>query len=144
MIQRFFTEKEKADIKQSIINAEHQTSGEIRVHIDRKCKVDVMDRAAYIFKKLEMHKTALRNGVLFYLSIKDKKFAILGDAGINNVTPDDFWDKIKDQMAIKFSEGKFSAGLSEGIKIAGEQLKQNFPYKEGEDINELPDDISFG
>ena len=102
-----------------------------------------MDRAAWWFGKLNMHKTELRNGVLFYLAVKDHKFAILGDAGINAVTADDFWDHIKEKMQGSFSEGAFAAGLQEGILTAGQVLKEHFPYKDG-DVNELSDEISFG
>jgi uncharacterized membrane protein len=89
-----------------------------------------------------MHKTKLRNGVLFYLAIKDKKFAILGDAGINAAVPGDFWEKIKNYMQEEFRKGNFTEGLCEGIRMAGEQLKSHFPYQ-SDDVNELPDDISF-
>lgn len=143
-IQDFFTPQQKNDIKNAIIEAELQTSGEIRVHIDKRCKEDVLDRAAHVFEKLEMHKTELRNGVLFFLALKDRKFAILGDAGINAVVPKNFWDKIKEEMLLKFQNGQFTEGLTLGIQMAGEQLKTHFPYKIDEDINELPDDISFG
>ena len=101
-----------------------------------------MDRAAWWFGKLEMQKTEQRNGVLFYLAVKDRKFAILGDAGINAVTPDDFWDHIKEKMLASFEKGEFAAGLKEGIFMAGEQLKKHFPYQD-DDVNELSDDISF-
>lgn len=90
-----------------------------------------------------MHKTGERNGVLFYLAVKDKKFAILGDAGINAVTPDDFWDTIKEEMLELFRENKFSEGLIKGIDLAGEKLKEHFPYQ-SDDVNELSDEISFG
>ncbi|MFO7829685.1 MAG: TPM domain-containing protein, partial [Bacteroidales bacterium] len=83
----FFSTEQKKQITDAIKEAELNTSGEIRVHIEMDCKEDVLDRAAFMFEKLAMHKTELRNGVLFYLSIKDRKFAILGDAGINAVTP---------------------------------------------------------
>jgi uncharacterized membrane protein len=102
-----------------------------------------MDRAAWWFEKLEMHKTKLRNGVLFYLAVKDHKFAILGDAGINAQTSNDFWDEIKEGMQNHFVKSKFSEGLCNGIQMAGEQLKKHFPY-ESDDVNELSDDISFG
>ena len=81
--RNFFTEEEKENIKLSIKNAELDTSGEIRVHVENKCKGEVLDRAAYVFDKLKMNKTELRNGVLFYLAIKNRKFAIIGDSGIN-------------------------------------------------------------
>lgn len=139
----FFTKEEKELIKSAVKEAELNTSGEIRVHLDNRCREDVMDRAAWWFAKLEMHKTELRNGVLFYLAAKDRKFAILGDAGINAVTHEDFWDDIKEKMAEHFAAGDFSGGLREGILQAGEALKEHFPHQEG-DINELSDDISFG
>ena len=139
----FFSKEEKEKIKEAVKSAETSTSGEIRVHIDNHCKEDVMDRAAWWFAKLEMHKTEQRNGVLFYLAVKDHKFAILGDAGINSVTPDDYWDTIKEQMLEQFKEGKFADGLSKGIHLAGEALQSHFPYQD-DDVNELSDEISFG
>lgn len=139
----FFSKEEKAQIQKAVKEAELNTSGEIRVHIDNHCKEDVMDRAAWWFAKLEMQKTELRNGVLFYLAVKDHKFAILGDAGINATTPDDFWDQIKTEMLELFKEGNFAGGLEKGILMAGEALKKEFPYQEG-DVNELSDEISFG
>jgi len=143
MAANLFTIEQKARIKEAIQDAETNTSGEIRVHIDIKCKADVLDRAAYIFEQLNMHKTKLRNGVLFYLATEDHKFAILGDAGVNSVVPDHFWDDIKDLMSGNFKEGEFTEGLASGIKMAGEQLKKHFPYQL-DDENELDDDISFG
>ena len=139
----FFNQEEKNSILEAIKQAELNTSGEIRVHIEKDCKEDVLDHAAYIFKILDMHKTEKRNGVLFFLSVNDHKFAILGDAGINAVTPDNFWDEIRDIVINNFKEKKFINGLVEGIKMAGEALKEHFPYQK-DDINELPDDISFG
>ena len=140
---KFFNQKEKDAVVKAIREAELNTSGEIRVHIERRCKEDVLDRAAYLFERLGIHKTEKRNGVLFYLAIDDHKFAILGDAGINAVTADDFWDNIKEKMLSEFQEKRFSGGLELGILMAGEQLKKHFPYKQ-DDVNELPDDISFG
>jgi uncharacterized membrane protein len=139
----FFSREEKELIKSAVKEAELNTSGEIRVHLDNHCKEDVMDRAAWWFEKLEMQGTELRNGVLFYLAVKDHKFAILGDAGVNALTPDNFWDSILETMAKHFLEGDFSTGLKEGILLAGVALKDHFPYQDG-DVNELSDDISFG
>jgi uncharacterized membrane protein len=88
----FFTKEEQAKVLSAVKEAEGETSGEIRVHIETRCSGDVLDRAAWVFGKLGMHKTALRNGVLFYLAVEDRKFAIIGDAGINAKVPIDFWD----------------------------------------------------
>ncbi len=141
-VNNFFSKQEQQNIKSAISLAEKNTSGEIRVHIENLCKGEVLDRAAFIFKLLEMHKTEKQNGVLIYLAVKSKKFAIIGDTGINKVVPAGFWDSIKQEMQELFILGKFSDGLCLGINKAGEQLKQFFPYLKG-DTNELSDEISF-
>jgi uncharacterized membrane protein len=141
-VENFFSIEEKKQITDAIAEAEMNTSGEIRLHVEGRCKIDVLDRAAYIFGKLSMHETAQRNGVLFYLAVHDRKFAILGDAGINQMVPANFWDEIKETMLAFFKEGKFTDGLSRGILMAGQQLKDNFPFQ-SDDVNELSDEISF-
>jgi uncharacterized membrane protein len=139
----FLTKEQKILVENAIKEAERNTSGEIRVHIETEIKGDVLDRAAYLFEYLSMHKTEQRNGVLFYLATKTRKFAILGDAGINAVVPPDFWDQIKESMKAAFAEGMYAEGLSQGILTAGEQLKKHFPFAKN-DVNELSDEISFG
>lgn len=141
--KEFLGKENEILITKAIENAEHQTSGEIRVHIESKCRGEVLDRAAWLFKKLKMHETKDRNGVLIYLSINDRKFAIIGDAGINKVVPEGFWNDIKEMMIDHFKKGEFAVGLVEGIEKTGEHLKQYFPWQEN-DVNELSDEISYG
>jgi len=141
--KEFLGKENELLITKAIEKAEHQTSGEIRVHVESKCKGEVLDRAAWLFKKLKMHETKDRNGVLIYLSINDRKFAIIGDAGINKVVPAEFWNENKEMMIGHFKKGEFAIGLMKGIEKAGEQLKQFFPYQEN-DVNELSDEISYG
>jgi uncharacterized membrane protein len=143
MVKDFFSGQEKEDIKQAIMNAELDTSGEIRVHIENTCSGDVMDRAAFIFKQLGMNKTELRNGVLIYLAVKNRRFAILGDSGIHKVVPENYWNDIKAKMLDHFRENRFTDGLIEAIASTGLHLKKHFPHHR-DDVNELPDDISFG
>lgn len=141
----YFTPEQQQQIVTAIENAERQTSGEIRVHVEWNCPTpNPLDRAAQVFAMLKMHRTQQRNGVLFYLSLNDHKFAILGDVGINIKVPADFWDSIKEAMASDFSDGKLTEGLVRGISMAGEQLAVHFPYNGDTDTNELNDDISFG
>ena len=141
--EEYFTDDISGLVNEAITAAEKQTSGEIRLFIEDNCKIDVLDRAAFIFTELKMNATAERNGVLFYLAMKSKKFAILGDAGINAKVPKDFWEAIKAQMQSHFVSGDFSKGLTVGISMAGEALKTYFPYQKG-DKNELSNDIVFG
>jgi uncharacterized membrane protein len=138
----FLTPDQQEAIIRAIGEAEHTTSGEIRVHLETSCKANVLDEAAWLFRKVGMHKTADRNGVLIYLALKERNFAIIGDTGINAVVPPGFWDSIRDHMQQRFSEGRFAEGLEEGVLMTGEKLKEHFPRAEN-DINELPDAISF-
>ena len=137
---KFFSEEEHRKIIAAIKEAESQTSGEIRLFIEAHSKVEVLDRAAFIFQKLGIHNTKNRNGVLFYIAHDDRHFAIIGGAGINSVVEDNFWDNIKEEMQKHFAEGKFAEGLIKGIRQSGDALKKYFPYEQG-DINELPDEI---
>jgi uncharacterized membrane protein len=138
----FFTKEQQSQIRDAIIEAEGETSGEIRVHIETRLRGKVLDRAAWIFKKIGMHATENRNGVLFYLAVRNKEFAIIGDGGINEKVPENFWDKTKNAIQKHFRTGKYTEGLIEGILMAGSQLKEHFPHRK-DDVNELPDEISF-
>jgi uncharacterized membrane protein len=139
----FFSKEQREDIRQAILNAELDTSGEIRVHIESNCKGDVLDRAAFVFDKMGMQKTDKRNGVLFYVAVNNRRFAVIGDIAINAVVPENFWDELKNLLLNHFREGRFTDGLVEGISMVGTHLKKHFPYEKG-DVNELSDEISFG
>ncbi|GAB4030408.1 TPM domain-containing protein [Spirosoma gilvum] len=138
-----FSTDEQQRIVESIRQAEKATSGEIRVHVEAHCpKADPVQRAIDVFAQLGMHQTKDQNGVLFYLAHADRKFAIIGDKGIDAKVPVNFWESTKDLMRSYFVNGAYAEGLSRGIERAGEQLKHYFPYT-SDDTNELSDDISF-
>ena len=130
------------EIKRAIQQAEKNTSGEIRVHIEKHCKQDVLHRAAAIFHSLKMDKTEAQNGVLIYVALSDKTFAIVGDKGIDSKVPPDFWESTKHTMLQYFKQDQIAEGIIAGIHLAGEKLKTFFPYMQG-DKNELSDDVSF-
>ena len=140
--RQILNNKEDSQVVEAIKRAELNTSGEIKVHIENHCRGDVEERSLFVFNHLKMNETKQRNGVLIYLAVKDHKFAILGDEGINNVVEADFWTDIRDLMATAFKEGHFAEGLEQGIQRCGEKLKTYFPYQ-SDDINEIPDDISY-
>ena len=142
-VKSFFTDEQSKLIQQSIADAERMCSGEIRVHIDIRCKGDVMAQAKKVFEKLKMHKTAERNGVLIYLALADKKMAILGDKGINEKVPEGFWDLAYSSMRNFLAEANYTEGLVVGIGMAGEKLRTYFPYQK-DDSNELSNEISYG
>ena len=137
-----FNDEEQQRIRSAIESAEKNTSGQIRVCIEKTCSEEVLDRAANYFHQLDMHKTKLRNGVLIYVATVDRKFAIIGDAGINKVVPNDFWDKTKEQMLAHFKYGNIVEGIVTGAGIAGESLKKFFPHQ-SDGSNEISDDVAF-
>lgn len=138
----FFSPEDKILIEKAILEAERNTSGEIRVHVETSFKGDILDRAATVFALLNMHRTKLRNGVLIFLAIKNRQFAILGDAGINRVVPDNFWNTTKSAMENHFINAEFAMGLIAGITMAGEQMKKHFPHQQ-DDSNELSNEMTF-
>lgn len=139
----FLTNEEEQEIVAAISMAEKETSGEIRVHIEKTTSKVPYERALEVFEELKMHHTELKNGVLIYLAVSDKTFAICGDKGINDVVTEDFWESTKDAMMTHFKCGDFKQGLIDGIQKAGAQLKNYFPWQEG-DTNELSNEISKG
>ena len=139
----FFTKEEEATIIQAIREAERNTSGEIRVHIEHHCHDKALVAAVEVFERLEMHKTKARNGILIFLAPERREFAILGDKGIDEVVPPDFWKEERDILLSYFKKEAFAEGIVKVIQQIGEKLKDHFPYEAG-DINELPDEISYG
>ncbi|WP_222981556.1 TPM domain-containing protein [Flagellimonas meishanensis] len=142
-VEEFLSPAEEQEIIEAIIQAEKNTSGEIRVHIEATAKIDHFSRAQQLFHLLKMDNTKDANGVLIYVAVDDKKFVIYGDTGIDNVVPKGFWDSTKDVIATHFKQGKFKLGITEGILRAGKELEDHFPWNHN-DTNELSDAISKG
>lgn len=142
-VEDFLTQTQEQEIIDAIRAAEKNTSGEIRVHLERNSDKDPLERAKEVFYFLKMDKTKNKNGVLFYVAVDDKKFSVLGDEGINSLVPDDFWNSIKDTVIQRFSRGSYSDGLKEGILATGQKLKEYFPFQIN-DKDELSNEISSG
>ncbi|MEM6769976.1 MAG: TPM domain-containing protein [Bacteroidota bacterium] len=140
---KFFSAAEESQIVAAIRRAENNTSGEIRVHVEVGAKGPVMRVAQRVFQELDMHKTKDRNGILILLAVDQRSFAIIGDEGIDKVVSTDFWDTERDLMQQYFRRGDFAGGIALAIEQVGAKLKQFFPYQE-DDVNELPDEISYG
>ena len=141
VVEDFLTAEEEQEVVEAIRQAELKTSGEIRVHLERTCKSKAMDRAKIVFHLLKMDNTKEENGVLIYVAVDARQFAICGDRGINTVVPSDFWESTKDLMQTEFKAGNFKNGLVKGIQSAGKQLAVFFPW-DADDVNELSDEIS--
>lgn len=143
-VEDFLTKEDEQAIVEAICLAEKNTSGEIRVHIEKtSSSADPYDRAKEVFHNLKMDETQLKNGVLLYIAVEDHTFVICGDQGINDIVENDFWDCTKDTMVTHFKNGNFKQGLIDGILRAGEKLKIHFP-RTASDTNELSNEISKG
>ena len=142
MTQKEFLEKlDQPRIVAAIQNAERETSGEIRIHVQPKAVGgDIRTVAEKTFERLGMTKTALRNGVLLFIATEEYRFAILGDKGINEKVPAGFWDEIAAKLTIRFKNEEFTDGIVEAITAAGLQLGHYFP-RAADDVNELADTI---
>ena len=143
--ERFFSKEENELIVQAIRNAEKQTSGEVRVFVESKCRfIDPLDRALEIFAKLKMQNTAQRNAVLVYVAIKDRQLAVYGDTGIHQKTGDDYWKAAVNNMVSHFNKENYAEGIANCVTMIGKALQEHFPYDKDLDKNELPDEIIFG
>lgn len=142
-VEDFLTSSEEREVVEAIRIAEKNTSGEIRVHIEKETSIAPIERAVEVFHQLKMDTTLERNGVIIYIAAKSKQFAIYGDKGINDKVANDFWNSTKDIMLHHFKNGENKLALVKGIESAGEQLKKHFPYQH-DDIDELSNEISKG
>jgi uncharacterized membrane protein len=141
----FFSQEENQQLVDAIQKAEQQTSGEVRIFVESKCKyVDALDRAKEIFFSLKMNETDLRNGTLIYVAVKDKQAAVFGDEGIHQKVGAQYWKDVVSKMLFQFRNQKLADGICQGIHDLGEALKFYFPYQSDTDKNELPDEIVFG
>ena len=143
--KEFFSKEENEMIVAAIRDSEKQTSGEIRVFIENKCRfIDPLDRAKEIFFQLKMENTEYRNGVLYYVALKDRQLAIFADSGIHNAVGEQYWKDVVNRILLFFNKENYAKGIQEGVLKIGEALKTHFPYESSTDKNELPDEIIFG
>lgn len=140
-VENFLSPEDEQDIVLAILEAEKNTSGEIRVHIEAHTREDHFNRVKEVFHLLKMDNTKEENGVLIYIAVNDKAFVIYGDKGINNVVPTNFWNTTKDSIQNQFKKGNFKQGIIDGILVAGKELKTHFPWQHG-DVNELSNEVS--
>jgi uncharacterized membrane protein len=143
--KEFFSVVEKQQIVNAIQQAEKQTSGEIRVFVESRCRfVNPLERATEVFSLLKMEATAARNGVLIYVAMKDRQLALFGDQGVHEKVGDSFWSEKVKVMLSHFGKENYAHGLVRIIGELGDALHDYFPYNGDSDKNELPDDIVFG
>ena len=140
-LNKMLSELDKNSVVEAIQAAEEITSGEIRVHIDKKGGKDPFKEAKRVFERLGMTKTKERNGVLIYLCFERKQIAILGDQGINEKVPEGYWDELYHSMAAAFRNEQYGRGICKAIERIGEKLSAHFPVN-ADNPNELSNEIT--
>ncbi|GAA4455563.1 TPM domain-containing protein [Rurimicrobium arvi] len=135
-----------AVVVSAVKEAERLTTGEIRVYIESHCPmVNPIDRCEQLFVQLNMHETKEQNGVLIYLALRDRQFAIAGDRGINELVGGNaYWQQAAESLKGFLKKGAIAEGIASCVRSVGNSLATHFPYKGGDNINELPDEIVFG
>ncbi len=141
-LDNFISKADQGRVVAAIGEAEKMTSGEIRVHLTPECSDDVMRDAISAFNRLGMYKTRHRNGVLIFVAFESRKFAIIGDSGIDEVVSPSYWDEEKDILLSHFKQGDPATGLCAVIARVGAKLKAYFP-SDDDDVNELSNEISY-
>ena len=146
--RRFLSDEDFDAIVHAIGAAEAHTSGEIRVHLERRVPRrrgrkpgDVIQRAREVFSHLGMRRTAERAGVLIYLALKDRRLAIVGDEGIHGRVGDAFWNHARDLMVEKLKAGARRDAILAAIHDIGRVLGKHFPPRP-DDADELSDQVS--
>jgi uncharacterized membrane protein len=142
--QDFLNKLHHQKIVDAIAAAEKNTSGQIRVYIQRGLlSDDVVDVAQLQFRKLGMRETRERNGVLILVVPRSRKFAVVGDEGVHQKCGDIYWQRLVEAMREEFQREHFNEALLEAIAKAGTLLAEHFPKKE-DSSNELPDEVIEG
>jgi uncharacterized membrane protein len=129
-------------IVQAIRRLEARSSAEVRVHLDRRCSGDPQARAVALFERLGMHRTALRNGVLIYVAVADRRLAVIGDRGIHERVGAAYWQGLAATLSAHFRDGRAGAGLLAALGDLERVLAVHFPRRP-DDRNELADDVSL-
>ncbi len=137
-VRTFITGADRDRITAAIREAELKTSGEIVVHmVERTAHMPIVE-ARKAFEKIGMTRTRERNGVLFFVAVRDRKLAVIGDKGIHQHVAAEFWADVVKTVEGRFADGRFGDGLVEGITEVGDELSRHFPRR-ADDVNELPD-----
>lgn len=114
-------------IVSAIREAEHNSTGHIRVFISHKHTEDPVADAKKEFERLEMTKIPGRNGVLIFVAPRAHKFAVIGDEAVHAKCGDEFWQKLAEVMSGYFKKSEFTHGVIHGIETAGKLLAEHFP-----------------
>ena len=134
------TAEEDARLIDAIREVEARTSAEIRICITPK-RIWWHERFAWkLFDVAGMRKTRNRNAALIVVMPRVKKVVVIGDAGLNSVVNQKYWEETINAMILGMkSEGILSA-LLVGLQKLGDTLAEHWP-RELDNPNEIADEL---
>jgi len=100
----------------------------------------VRQRALEAFHEKGLYKTRGNTGVLFFLSLYERKVWVLADKGIYEKIHQDTIEYFAKAVSQGMKEGRGCEALCEEIREAGELLSKHFPLEPG-DTDELPNKV---
>ena len=109
----------------------------------RKKEQTVMQRAERAFYEKGLYKTRENSGVLFFLSLLERKVWVLADVGIYKKIDQETLNRFAETVSQGIREGRACEALCRAIEDSGKVLALHFPMKPG-DTNELSDEIITG
>ena len=140
-VRAFLSDEDLEAVARAVAEAEGHTSAEVRVHLDHACPGDALPRAIKVFERLGMHRTAARNGVLVYISVTDRKLAVIGDMGIHERVGEAYWQGLVEAVLLRMRQQQSRDGLIHAVSELGAALGRHFPRRP-DDKNERPDGVS--
>jgi uncharacterized membrane protein len=143
-IKQLLSDADLDAIAAAVAAAESQTSGMIKVHLERRVhghRGDALARAKDVFARLQMHRTVQRHAVLVYLALEDRQLAVIGDAGIHARVGDQGWNAIRDHMVARLAAGAAREALIGAVDEVGRFLREHFPSAPG-DVPDSSDDLT--
>jgi uncharacterized membrane protein len=150
-IDNFLAADDLTAIETAVGAAERTTIGEIKVVVvakSRKGLFRVFDplravemRALWEFKKMGVHRSRERTGVLIMVSVAERRIRIIADEGIHAKVEDGTWDRIVETISAQIREGEPRDGILRAVTAVGQTLAKHFPPRAGH-RNQLSDDVT--
>lgn len=105
-----------------------RTTAEVRIHLSRWMIEKDPDQAAVrVFRHYGMHRTKDRNGLLVYLNLRKRQFALVGDFGLQDRAGEAFWRDCSTKLSAALRSSPLDTALVQFIGYLAERLEALFP-----------------
>ena len=101
----------------------------------------VRRRAELAFYEHGLHKTREGTGILIMISLLERRAQVLADKAINDLVHPGTWDTLVQELVQGIKDGQPTEALCRAIAQCGDLLAIHFPVREGDNPDELSDDL---